>query len=774
MSSRRRALFVNPPLFVGTDFIDYPYFADYGLLVSAAWTARAGWAVDVVDAFARPGSGKHPHGDHFLLGVPNDAMLEAMPEEPVDVVAVASTPFLKPQDPRPETRELIAALRERYPDAALILADCHFGGMHTVEVDLEDVLAAMPDLDAHLRYAGDAWFSEPERLLDLKGTKQAVDAAAHPWRSSHSPPFPLLDALDREHHRRFLASCFADGSWSNPFDVTPDTLPFMTSGGCVHRCIFCTSNPGWQTVGRKPYRAVPLECIEQWAYLLVKGLGARKLMILDEIANLRPDFEEVLEVLEKLDLRYDFPNGVRADYLADSAIERMKGRVNRLSVSVESGDAAELSGPIAKRLDPNEVERVARTAHRVGVPLMVHYIIGFPWETPRQVLDTLEFAWRLHEQYGAEPAVQYATPLRGTPLHEMCLEQGLTTKQGADSTDPALFQHEPSYVPPNIPPGWLETAKGALEAKLKAARERKVIMNITYSCDNNCEFCATGDRVRKIIPWPRVERILREHWDQGIGQLDIDGGEPTLHPNLVDAIRLATDLGYHRINITSNGRRLADPERARELVQSGLTSLLISMHGHTPELHDRIVRKRGAFDQTVAGIRNALAYMSEDVDFGVNITIVRNNVDHLEEFTQLAWDLGARKVNYQMLTPFGNAETRYTDEDIVPPEREVAARLCEVIERWSDRLRIFVVNAQPCLFPGYERYVLPDLQKLGRTMVFVWDEEVNLFEYLGARRERVEICESCPHSINCQGFFDFESDYEPPREVRDFLGGARA
>lgn len=761
MTARRTALFVNPPLALGDDFIDYPYFASWGLLASAALVARAGWNVRVVDSFAQPGSARHPDGPgRWLLGTTNEELLAALPDAAPDAVVVGNTPFLRAWRPDPRTPALVAALRERYPDAPLVLADCHFGGMHVMGYEADRVFAALPGLDAIIRYAGDETFSAPERLLALRASGRCLDEPARPWPHGHAPPFPLIDAIDTRHLRRFVASCFADGRWSNPFGADGFTLPLMTSGGCVHRCVFCASNPGWQLTGRKPYRAVPLRALEDWVYLLAKGLGAKKLFVMDEIANLRPDFEELLALFDRFDLRYDFPNGVRADYLKDTAIERMAGRVTLLSVSVESGNAGALQGPIGKRLDPKEVERVARTAQRAGVPLLVHYIVGFPWETRADVLETLGYARHLWETYGAQPAVQYATPLKGTPLHDQCVELGLADADGADSTDGSLFQHRPAFVPPAIPQGWLESAVSALDDMVRASRERKVIFNLTYSCVNNCEFCATGDRIRKFVAWPRVQRILKEHRADGIRSLDIDGGEPTLHPHLLDAIRFARELGYGQVNVTTNGRKLGDAAYTQRLLDAGLTSLLVSLHGPTADVHDRVTRAPGSFEETVAGIRTAVSLVPAGVELGVNITVSRTNVEHLDAYADLLWELGVRKTNYQLLTPFGNAQA-----DIVPPPEQAAAAVRRVLERYGDRMRLYVVNGQPCLFPGLERYVLADLQKLGRTMVFVWDEQVNLYSYLGERRVRVPQCDGCPHSLSCGGFFDFGRDYAPPVPV---------
>ena len=118
---------------------------------------------------------------------------------------------------------------------------------------------------------------------------------------------------------------------------------------------------------------------------------------------------------------------------------------------------------------------------------------------------------------------------------------------------------------------------------------------------------------------------------------------------------------------------------------------------------------------------------------GVNVTIVKANVDHLMAITALAVAKGFSKINFQFTTPFGRAW-----EDVVPPLEEAANAVMRVIDRYANEIDIHVINAQFCVFPGYERWVVGDLQKMGRTMIFAADprfpEQVNLYEWLGARR----------------------------------------
>jgi MoaA/NifB/PqqE/SkfB family radical SAM enzyme len=475
------------------------------------------------------------------------------------------------------------------------------------------------------------------------------------------------------------------------------------------------------------------------------------------MVNVRTDFEGMLRAFNELDLTYDFPNGMRADHLSREAVELMHGRVSMLSISAESATQTDLEGPIGKGQKLEAIHRVAAWCQEVGVPLMTHYIIGFPWETPAHITATLELAWQMYDQYGAWPSMQFATPIRGTQLHEQCVSLGLVAPEGIDLKDGALFQHRPSFDPPNCPPGYVAKARASFDMKMAAREAHKLIMNITYKCANRCVFCATGDRISAALDWDKIEDILRQHREEGTDQLDIDGGEPTTHPRLVDAVSLARDLGYRSINITSNGRLLRDRAFTQRLLESGVTHLLISLHGATAEVHEAATDAPGSFAQTIEGIDSVMTLRPEHVEVGMNVTIVRSNVDHLKPLTELAIAKGFSKINFQFTTPFGRAY-----EDVVPPLEEAGQAVMEVIDQYAGQIQIHVINAQFCALPGYEQYVAGDLQKLGRTMVFAADprfpEQVNLYQWLGARREKREVCEECPWTTVCEGFQVFVQD----------------
>jgi MoaA/NifB/PqqE/SkfB family radical SAM enzyme len=429
----------------------------------------------------------------------------------------------------------------------------------------------------------------------------------------------------------------------------------------------------------------------------------------------------------------------------------MLGRVTTASVSAESGVQRVVTDVVQKQLDLAEIVRAAENAWRAGVPLMIHYMIGLPGETAEEMNDTLEFAFDLWDRFRAWPAVQFATPLPGTAL-----ARGRSLPVVADWGP--HFQKAPSQPDALVDAATLARMRWTYEQRLRSSQgPQKLIMNVTYVCNNHCTFCAVGTRTQIDGHPTRQREHLDKYRRHGVRMVDFDGGEPTLNPELVPLVRYARAIGFERVNVTTNGRLCSYDDFAKKLVTSGLTTLLFSVHGPDARTHAQQVGVAEAFEQTTEGIRNCLRHAPPGVELGMNITITKGNHDLLAEVTQLCWDLGLRWLNIQFLTPFGRA-TKW----VAPDTARAADLAMRVIDEWQDRMKLQVINLPFCFMPGYEKHLLGDMQKLARHMVFVNNEDVNLADYLAERRVRKPVCAPCAHRSFCGGFYELDDVPEPP------------
>ena len=69
---------------------------------------------------------------------------------------------------------------------------------------------------------------------------------------------------------------------------------------------------------------------------------------------------------------------------------------------------------------------------------------------------------------------------------------------------------------------------------------------------------------------------------------------------LFHLVGFARKIGYERVNVTTNGRMAAYSGFAEKLANSGVTSILFSIHGPDAQTHAQNVGVAEAFDQTCA------------------------------------------------------------------------------------------------------------------------------------------------------------------------------
>ena len=130
----------------------------------------------------------------------------------------------------------------------------------------------------------------------------------------------------------------------------------------------------------------------------------------------------------------------------------------------------------------------------------------------------------------------------------------------------------------------------------------------TNRCNLHCPLCPSGDgrltRPRGTMDRATFDRILSQTkgtvkllqlWNQG---------EPLLHPDLPEMIRLAKGQGMF-VSTSTNGHPLADPFVAREIVRSGLDHLIVSVDGATQETYARY-RRGGDLQTVLKGIQQCV------------------------------------------------------------------------------------------------------------------------------------------------------------------------
>lgn len=135
-------------------------------------------------------------------------------------------------------------------------------------------------------------------------------------------------------------------------------------------------------------------------------------------------------------------------------------------------------------------------------------------------------------------------------------------------------------------------------------KSREVLyLNLTYRCDSRCLFCAADVKYKQKpqnIPLASLTRMLGEKRYLRIG---LSGGEPTLHPDILEIVRLCR-AHADQVAVLTHGRRLRDRVFTENLLAAGGDLIVIPLYGAEASQHDYITQAKGSFRQTFLGLEN--------------------------------------------------------------------------------------------------------------------------------------------------------------------------
>ncbi len=97
------------------------------------------------------------------------------------------------------------------------------------------------------------------------------------------------------------------------------------------------------------------------------------------------------------------------------------------------------------------------------------------------------------------------------------------------------------------------------------------LIEVTDECDLNCKFCYANSGKKGFLSFEKIGEMMDLFLDSEFGNaeiLQISGGEPTLHPQIIEIIKLARNKKIKYVLLNTNGLRIASDENfVKELSQ---------------------------------------------------------------------------------------------------------------------------------------------------------------------------------------------------------------
>lgn len=206
---------------------------------------------------------------------------------------------------------------------------------------------------------------------------------------------------------------------------------------------------------------------------------------------------------------------------------------------------------------------------------------------------------------------------------------------------------------------------------------RAVRISITDRCDLACVYCRPSRRDGYL---PRSHRLAPEAWAtlvgalaaKGIRRVRITGGEPLVHPHVVEIVRsVASVPGIEDVALTTNGTRLK--ALAGPLRRAGLLRVNVSLDSLSPGRFFRLTRG-GRLGDVLDGLRAARAQGFHELK--TNTVVLRGENEHeITAITRWAWAAGATP-RFLELMGVGQGAALAA---FAVPHREIRARLAGIV-----------------------------------------------------------------------------------------------
>ncbi len=292
--------------------------------------------------------------------------------------------------------------------------------------------------------------------------------------------------------------------------------------------------------------------------------------------------------------------------------------------------------------------------------------------------------------------------------------------------------------------------------------------NLTARCNLRCSHCYLDAGGREAqngeLSTERCLQVVDEIAVLNASMLLIlTGGEPLLRSDL-DQIAARAAASGMMVVVGTNGN-LLDRERAKRLVDAGVSGVGISLDSDTRDAHDQLRGVPGAWKSARDAMRVARESGLQTV---VQTTVTTENRERLAELAALAYAEGARAFNLYFLVCTGRAQEF---SDLSPAEYE---RACLEIRRLEGAYEGRMLVSPKCA-PHFRRVIIEQEGPSATTRAFgVGCPAGTDYLRIGPRGE-VTPCPYLPMAIGTVGATPLEKTWRDSRVLQDLrkreLGG---
>jgi radical SAM superfamily enzyme YgiQ (UPF0313 family) len=311
-----------------------------------------------------------------------------------------------------DSYEFVRRIKKRFPAIKIVVGAAH------ISVEREKVMQECKAIDFGVVKEGEETFLELCKGKPLKNIKGLLYRESGHIIYTGDRQFRVdINSLPWPRYEKFELNKY----WY-PGMVT------LTSRGCPQKCTFC---PVPNISGNFWRFRTPENVMEEIKYWYERGY--RRIEFLDDNFTLHQErILKLCDLIEKAGLkgmRFNVPQGVRADRVTKHLLQRMKDvNFDSMSFGVEVGNEKMLR-LIKKGESLRTIERAISDAIEVGFDVSLNMMVGFPFQTLQDIEDTFNLALKYPIRHAN---FNNLVPYLGTEDFERVKKNGLFIIQPED------------------------------------------------------------------------------------------------------------------------------------------------------------------------------------------------------------------------------------------------------------------------------------------------------------------------------------------------------
>ncbi len=238
---------------------------------------------------------------------------------------------------------------------------------------------------------------------------------------------------------------------------------------------------------------------------------------------------------------------------------------------------------------------------------------------------------------------------------------------------------------------------------------RLVAWETTRRCNLACKHCravAEDHPYDNELDTEASFKLLDQIREVGTPIIILTGGEPLLRDDIFDIASYGTKIGL-RMVMAPNGT-LLNEDNVQKMMDSGIKRISVSLDGSTAETHDAFRGLEHAFEDSIRGIKIAKA---AGLEFQINTTITKTNLEQIPKILKLAEDLGAVAHHIFLLVPTGRGKY-IVDSEISAQEYE------ETLNWFYDQRDKTPLQLKATCAPHYYRILRQRAKEDGKKVTF--------------------------------------------------------